>query len=102
MRNLASLSILLLSSFASFAAESTTGPIGAFHQAPAPLSSNVAKSLVWIADARKMDEFLAQTDPACKREGAHGYEVLPDTRVVWREYARQAWAYAERAAMTKA
>jgi hypothetical protein len=96
MRFLASLSILLISGFASWAADSTTHPVGAFHHEPAPLASSVAKSLVWIADARKMDEFLAPIDPTCKNEAARAYEVLPDTRVVWREYARQASAYAER------
>jgi len=93
--------LLLSASVSSFAAgspviESPTDAIGSFHREAAPLSSSVAKSLVWIADARKMDEFLAQMDPASKCESAHGYEVLPDTRGVWREYARQAWAYAER------
>jgi hypothetical protein len=99
MRTLALFSLILLSGAAMVAADpektdSTADGIGTYHREPAPVISSVSHSLIWIGDARKMDEFLAQMDPA-ERAG-HGYEVLPDTRGVWREYARQAWAFAQR------
>ncbi|HEY3901172.1 MAG TPA: hypothetical protein VGM54_21355 [Chthoniobacter sp.] len=76
-------------------ADSVAEGIGAFHREPAPVISNVSHSLIWIGDARKMDEFLAEMDPK-ETATVRGYEVLPDTRGVWHEYARQAWAFAER------
>jgi hypothetical protein len=100
MRFTAFLSLVLLPVASSFAAgnrpvESSPEVLAGFHREAAPLASDVAKSLVWIADAKKMDEFLAQRNPV-EVHGTRAYEVLPDTRGVWREYARQAWAYAER------
>jgi hypothetical protein len=101
MRPFALLSTILLSLTVTAAVNADSAPaetvaegIGAFHREPSPVISNISHSLVWIADARKMDEFLAPLDP--KETAAHGYEVLPDTRGVWHEYARQAWAYAQR------
>jgi len=69
----------------------------AFHQDPVPTSSKVSQDLFWIADTRKMDQFLAQVDFATIGGDAYGGEVLPDTRVVWREYARRASEFAAKA-----
>jgi hypothetical protein len=63
---------------------------GAFHHSPDPPASSVSQDLYWIADTRKMDRFLAEVDISAIRDDAYPGEILPDTRVVWREYARQA------------
>jgi hypothetical protein len=99
MKPLALFSLILLSGTAVVAADTektdtVAEGIGTYHREPAPVISSVSHSLIWIGDARKMDGFLAQLDP--KETASHGYEVLPDTRGVWREYARQAWAFAQR------
>jgi hypothetical protein len=101
MKPFALVTLLCLSGAVAFSAETQIATSArnsgqAFHQAPAPPASSVAKSLLWIADARKMDEFLSQVNPGEKRETPYSYEVLPDTRLAWRDYARQAWAAAER------
>ena len=61
-----------------------------FHRDPASPSSGVSQALLWIADARKMDQFLASVDWDTMRYDSYPGEVLPDTRNAWRDYARQA------------
>ena len=69
--------------------------------AQAPLSSqpsvhgqSVAAALFWVADSRKMDEFLAQVEMP-DANGAVSYSgVLPETHTAWREYAQHAQALA--------
>lgn len=58
-------------------------------RAPAPTAGSVAGDLFWIADARKMDAFLAPVRLA-ELPGADSRAVLPDTRTAWWDYARQA------------
>lgn len=72
-------------------------PATAQRQAPAPAPSVASQDLFWIADTKKMDAFLAQTDLAKVRAGAYKAETLPDTRSVWRDYAREAKFYAAQA-----
>ena len=55
----------------------------------APTAAKVASDLFWIADARKMDAFLAPVQLS-ELPGADSRTVLPDTRTVWWDYARQA------------
>jgi len=57
-----------------------------------PPASKVSETLFWIADSRKMDVFLAHISMDEIRAGAYAEEVLPDTRVAWRDYAREATA----------
>lgn len=58
--------------------------------APEPPAGKVAADLFWVADSRKMDEFLAQV------QMPEGYgldyfgETLPDTRTAWRDYPKEA------------
>jgi len=59
-----------------------------------PPAGKVSQSLFWIADSRKMDAFLASFRPEEVRAGSYRGEVLPDTRVAWRDYAREATALA--------
>ncbi len=58
-------------------------------RAPAPTAVSVAGDLFWVADARKMDAFLAPVRLA-ELPGADTRAVLPDTRTAWWDYARQA------------
>jgi hypothetical protein len=48
-----------------------------------------------------MDRYLAQLDFDPMGEDAYAGEVLPDTRLAWREYARQARKFAEKADDTR-
>ncbi len=41
-----------------------------------------------------MDRFLAQVNLTTLRDDAYAGEVLPDTRVAWRDYAREASEFA--------
>ncbi|MCE9611888.1 MAG: hypothetical protein K8R23_16950 [Chthoniobacter sp.] len=67
----------------------------AFTQPSAPAAGKVASDLFWIADSRKMDEFLANVQlPDGKNKGLT--QVLPDTRTAWRDYAAEARAYARK------
>jgi hypothetical protein len=59
-----------------------------------PPAGSVSQRLFWIADSRKMDAFLASFRPEELRVGSYRGEVLPDTRVAWRDYAREATALA--------
>ena len=60
------------------------------HRDPSPPAGTISQTLFWIADTVKMDRFLAQIDMANIRDGSYRGEVLPDTRVAWRDYDRQA------------
>ena len=64
-------------------------PEAAEQPAAAPTAAKVAGDLFWIADARKMDTFLAPLELATL-PGANSRQVLPDTRTAWWDYARQA------------
>lgn len=68
----------------------------AFRTEATPDPSVVSQEIFWIADTRKMDEFLAKLDVAQVRAGAYESEMLPDTRGVWRDYAREAKHFAAR------
>ncbi len=57
---------------------------------PSSAAGRVAVDLFWVADARKMDEFLAKVPVAKWRNGAPRREVLPETTTAWRDYAAQA------------
>jgi hypothetical protein len=57
---------------------------------PSPAAGRVAADLFWVADARKMDEFLSRVPVAQWRNGAPTREVLPETTTAWRDYAAQA------------
>ena len=59
-----------------------------------PPAGKVAENLFWIADSRKMDKFLANYQPEEMRVRSYKGEVLPDTRVAWRDYALEATALA--------
>lgn len=60
----------------------------------APPAGRTSENLFWIADSRKMDAFLANYRPEDVRVGSYKGEVLPDTRVAWRDYAREANTFA--------
>ncbi len=62
---------------------------------PARAAGKVANDLFWVADSRKMDEFLAPVQLP-DFPGADTREVLPDTRSAWWDYAREAKALAAR------
>ena len=65
------------------------------YQSPAePPAGKVSQTLFWIADSRKMDTFLASFPMDELHVGAYKGEVMPDTRVAWRDYAREAIALA--------
>ena len=64
-------------------------PQGAEQRPPATAAGKTASDLFWIADSRKMDEFLAAVQLP-DFPGANSGEVLPDTRTAWWEYAREA------------
>lgn len=76
-----------------------TAPLGAQSPtptpAPMPVSAQVAADLFWVADARKMDEFLAKLQLADLRGVASSGKELPDTRTAWREYSRHARVLAQ-------
>jgi hypothetical protein len=91
MNKLLVLTFLAASGLSAFG-ESTTQ-----RQAPAPAPSTASQDLFWIADTRKMDDFLAKIDLAQIRTGAYKSETLPDTRSVWRDYAREAKFFAAHA-----
>lgn len=78
----------------SFALPVAAEPEDAFHNPSAPPAGKVSQSLFWIADSRKMDTFLASFPMDELHVGATKGEVLPDTRVAWRDYAREATALA--------
>jgi len=73
-----------------FALGESKGPSEGFHRDPAPPPSSVSQALLWIADARKMDQFLAGVDWETMHYDSYPGEVLPDTRSAWHDYARQA------------
>src|ERR1700729_3794054 len=93
LKLLPSLTSLLLLCGAAFGENK---PETAFHRDPAPPASTVSRDLFWIADTHKMDQFLAQVNLATIRDNAYPGEVLPDTRVAWRDYAREASDFASR------
>lgn len=84
------LSALVLSS----TLPSEAAPQEALQNEISPPAGKVSQSLFWIADSRKMDVFLASFRPEEVRAGSYRGEVLPDTRVAWRDYAREATALA--------
>jgi hypothetical protein len=69
---------------------------------PAPAAGRVAADLFWVADARKMDEFLSRVPVAQWRNGAPTREVLPETTTAWRDYAAQARSLGRRGKDTEA
>lgn len=70
-------------------------PAKAHTQAPAPAAGKVAADLFWVADSRKMDQFLARVQLPDLDGAAGSGEVLPDTRTAWRDYAREARSLAQ-------
>lgn len=68
----------------------------ALTQPPAPAAGKIAADLFWIADSRKMDEFLAKVELLDKSRTKGITEVLPDTRNAWRDYAAEARALARK------
>lgn len=68
----------------------------ALTQPPAPAAGKVAADLFWVADSRKMDEFLANVQLPGNSKGKSLIEVLPDTRTAWRDYAAEARAFARK------
>ena len=77
-------------------------PLKALTQAPAPAVGKVAADLFWVADSRKMDEFLARVQLPDMDGGAGSGEVLPDTRTAWRDYAREARSLAQQGRVSAA
>ena len=73
-----------------------TEPMKALTQPPSPPPGRIAADLFWVADSRKMDEFLARVELPFVEGGAGSGEVLPDTRTAWRDYAREAQALANK------
>jgi hypothetical protein len=69
---------------------------------PAPQAGKVAADLFWVADSRKMDEFLASIELPTTDTLPGSGEVLPDTRTAWREYATQARRLAKQGRTTEA
>jgi hypothetical protein len=66
------------------------GEPAAMLREPCQVACKLSSDLFWIADTGKMDTLLANIDFGGVRTGAYRGEVLPDTRVVWRDYAREA------------
>jgi hypothetical protein len=60
------------------------------------MAGRIAADLFWVADSRKMDQFLAKVPVAEWRNGAPTREVLPETTSAWRDYAAEARALARR------
>ena len=77
-------------------------PLKALTQAPAPAVGKVAADLFWVADSRKMDEFLARVQLPDMDGGAGSGEVLPDTRTAWRDYAMEARSLAQQGRVSDA
>ncbi len=75
---------------------------GAFHGTAAPAAGKVSADLFWIADTRKMDAFLANVQHTDLRCASYEGEVLPDTRVAWRDYASEAKALARTGCVSEA
>lgn len=94
MKTLPLLLPLLLLSTAPLRADSPT-PSGAMTQAPSAPAGKIAVDLFWVADARKMDEFLATVPLAKWSKGAPTREVLPETTTAWRDYAAHACTLAQ-------
>ena len=92
------LPLFIVSTTASLHAESA----GAFQGPPAPPAGRISSYLFWVADTRKMDNFLTNFQPADLRDGAYAGEVLPDTRAAWRDYAREATVLANRGKQAEA
>lgn len=87
-----------LSALAVIAALSTSlyaAPVQGQNREPARAAGKVSSDLFWVADSRKMDAFLAPVQLP-EFPGADSREVLPDTRSVWWDYARETKAYAAR------
>ena len=88
-----------LSALAFVAALSSTtlraAPVQGRQREPARAAGKVASDLFWVADSRKMDEFLAPVQLP-EFPGADTREVLPDTRTAWWDYAREAKTFAIR------
>jgi hypothetical protein len=80
----------------------TQEPSCALRAEDAPAAGKVSSDLFWIADTRKMDAFLAKVELSDLRAGAYAGEVLPDTRVAWRDYASEARALARKGCLTDA
>lgn len=91
MKTLSALALIAALSGASLFAAPPQGQ----NRGPARAAGKVASDLFWVADTRKMDEFLAPIQLA-EFPGADSREVLPDTRSAWWDYAREAKAYAAR------
>jgi hypothetical protein len=74
-----------------------TAPLAAQSPTPAPATTpaKIATDLFWVADARKMDEFLAGVQAADLNRFGTSAKELPDTRTAWREYSRQARVLAQ-------
>ncbi len=89
---------LTFCSATSFAQPSSDAPEipDALTQPPAPAAGKVAADLFWVADSRKMDEFLAKVQLPEHSKGKALIEVLPDTRTAWRDYAAEARAFARK------
>ena len=80
---------VLLSLLALSVGPLSAAPQGGEQRGPAPTAGKVASDLFWVADARKMDAFLAAVQLS-ELPGADSRTVLPDTRTAWWDYARQA------------
>ena len=80
--------LLFLSCGAVFGGNSV--PKGASSEST-PVDTTLSHQLLWIADTHKMDLFLADLEIATVQYDLSIGKMLTDTRVVWREYARQAW-----------
>jgi hypothetical protein len=96
---------LLLSVLALFTAQlraESPAPSGAFHREATPAAGKVSADLFWVADTRKMDVFLANVQLPNLHAGAYAGEVLPDTRVAWRDYASEAKALARKGSPSEA
>ena len=80
----------------------TPVPSGAFQGKAAPAAGKISTDLFWIADTRKMDAFLAKVELTDLRAASYTGEVLPDTRVAWRDYASEARTLARKGCATEA
>jgi len=89
---------LLLTILTASASQLVAAPAGLAPQTrePSPMAGKIAADLFWVADSRKMDEFLAKVPVAQWRNGAPTREVLPETTTAWRDYAVEARALARR------
>jgi hypothetical protein len=93
MKTISLITVLLLSGGAAFGADKASTTL---HHESDPAVSTVSHDLFWIADTAKMDRYLSTVDLATIQHDAYAGEVLPDTRVAWRDYASQAWEFAGR------